>query len=625
MIRNEAIAAVPLVCIEVDIHGNMTSKQVQKTELASFLKLNFRDLRVVDPSFRNESPVFLARKNVVVGIPRFFCPVLLIGFGYLKVVHFEHIRAVIQATSILLFDPPHPSVQNFIPSLRTRIRDRSHPLPFEFRSLEAILIDVCTSLSRQLRTLVPAVENVLDTLSSNDTGADTVRSCLDRLLPLQNSLNEFEVKIREAHTALNDVLRSDEDMSEMYLTTKLETGHRRRVDQHEEVEMMFETYLKQIDSMLNEVASTIQTVRVTENITQIRLDAMRNRILRLEVYLNLGMLSLSTGKWRENFMLVCNYHGQVHFAPRKSFRVLCVCFFGCSCLDSFEENISIGVVLFGLEYWPRWETVILDESRLTFFWGAKLVTALEVHFSFAMQFLRKLNVKVSRSKTPPTPAPTIADIREHIELLERKQQVWQKKVDAEQQKAKTLLMKKDRRGALMALKRKKILEKEIANTENVRYNLELQALTLENANASAQTVDAFRKGNKQLRKAHEKLKVEEVDDVMADTQELVEESNMISEALAQPLSGNTYLDEDELGAELDELEGEALDRYMLETEEKIGQEERTTGNLRVPSAVKGKTVKETVSSRVEVPKEEEEEEVNDEERELRELERSMAM
>ncbi|EME29229.1 magnesium transporter CorA-like family protein (MRS2-7) isoform 1 [Galdieria sulphuraria] len=606
MIRNEAIAAVPLVCIEVDIHGNMTSKQVQKTELASFLKLNFRDLRVVDPSFRNESPVFLARKNVVV-------------------VHFEHIRAVIQATSILLFDPPHPSVQNFIPSLRTRIRDRSHPLPFEFRSLEAILIDVCTSLSRQLRTLVPAVENVLDTLSSNDTGADTVRSCLDRLLPLQNSLNEFEVKIREAHTALNDVLRSDEDMSEMYLTTKLETGHRRRVDQHEEVEMMFETYLKQIDSMLNEVASTIQTVRVTENITQIRLDAMRNRILRLEVYLNLGMLSLSTGKWRENFMLVCNYHGQVHFAPRKSFRVLCVCFFGCSCLDSFEENISIGVVLFGLEYWPRWETVILDESRLTFFWGAKLVTALEVHFSFAMQFLRKLNVKVSRSKTPPTPAPTIADIREHIELLERKQQVWQKKVDAEQQKAKTLLMKKDRRGALMALKRKKILEKEIANTENVRYNLELQALTLENANASAQTVDAFRKGNKQLRKAHEKLKVEEVDDVMADTQELVEESNMISEALAQPLSGNTYLDEDELGAELDELEGEALDRYMLETEEKIGQEERTTGNLRVPSAVKGKTVKETVSSRVEVPKEEEEEEVNDEERELRELERSMAM
>ncbi|GJQ15683.1 hypothetical protein GpartN1_g7474.t1 [Galdieria partita] len=241
-----------------------------------------------------------------------------------------------------------------------------------------------------------------------------------------------------------------------------------------------------------------------------------------------------------------------------------------------------------------------------------------------MQFLKKVALKVSKNETPPSPAPTIADIREHMELLERKQQVWQKKADAEEQKAKMLLMKKDRRGALMALKRKKILEKEIANTESVRYNLEVQALTLENANASAQTVDAFRKGNKQLRKAHEKLKVEEVDDVMAETQELVEDSNMVSEALAQPLSGNTYLDEDELKAELDELEGEALDRYMLETEEKIGKEEKATERPSVPSTVKGKTVRETVSSHVEIPKEKEED-FNDEERELRELERSMAM
>eukprot|EP00871_Galdieria_phlegrea_P003219 jgi/Galph1/3899/GphlegSOOS_G2572.1 len=291
--RNEAIATVPLICVEVDAQGNITSKQLQKTELASSLRLNYRDLRVVDPSFRNESPVFLARKNAVI-------------------VHLEHIRAIVQANSVLIFDPANPAVQNLLPQLRSRIKDRSHPLPFEFRSLEAFLIDVCTLLSRELRTLVPALENVLDTLSTNEAGTDTVRRCLDRLLPLQNSLNDFEVKIREVHSALNDVLRSDEDMSEMYLTTKLETGeqlqvflncilivilkgHRRRTDQHEELEMMFETYLKQIDSIRNEVASTLHTVRATENITQIRLDAMRNRILRLEIYLNIGMLSLSTG------------------------------------------------------------------------------------------------------------------------------------------------------------------------------------------------------------------------------------------------------------------------------------------------------------------------------------------
>jgi charged multivesicular body protein 4 len=174
----------------------------------------------------------------------------------------------------------------------------------------------------------------------------------------------------------------------------------------------------------------------------------------------------------------------------------------------------------------------------------------------------------------------------------------------------------------MALKRKKLLEKEIANTENIRYNLELQALTLENANASAQTVDAFRRGNQQLRRAHDKLKVEEVDDVMADTQELVEESNMVSDALAQPLAGNAYVDEEELRAELDELEGEELDRYMLETEEKMEREEKANGNARVASSTHKETVRETASSRVELPKEEE---INDEERELRELEQSMAV
>lgn len=40
MIRKETIASVPLVCIEVDIHGNITSKQVQKTELGTLFALS---------------------------------------------------------------------------------------------------------------------------------------------------------------------------------------------------------------------------------------------------------------------------------------------------------------------------------------------------------------------------------------------------------------------------------------------------------------------------------------------------------------------------------------------------------------------------------------------------------
>lgn len=103
------------------------------------------------------------------------------------------------------------------------------------------------------------------------------------------------MKVDQIRSALDDLLDSDEDMSTMYLTAFQDTGHRRPADQHDEVEMMLENYVKQIDTVHSEVTSTLRAVKATENVTQIRLDAMRNRILRLEVFLNLGAVSVATG------------------------------------------------------------------------------------------------------------------------------------------------------------------------------------------------------------------------------------------------------------------------------------------------------------------------------------------
>lgn len=81
----------------------------------------------------------------------------------------------------------------------------------------------------------------------------------------------------------------------MYISTFKETGIRRRIDQHDEVEMMLENYMKQIDTVHSEVTSALQAVKATENATQIRLDAMRNRVLRLDIFLNLGAVSVGVG------------------------------------------------------------------------------------------------------------------------------------------------------------------------------------------------------------------------------------------------------------------------------------------------------------------------------------------
>lgn len=109
-----------------------------------------------------------------------------------------------------MFDPVHPDVERFIPRLQNRLKNQSHPMPFEFRAVEAALVDVCASLNSTIGTLIPSLDLVLDTLSTTqDFGGSTVQNCMDRLLPLENALNEFAAKVAQTRTAVNEVLASD--------------------------------------------------------------------------------------------------------------------------------------------------------------------------------------------------------------------------------------------------------------------------------------------------------------------------------------------------------------------------------------------------------------------------------
>jgi magnesium transporter len=278
-LRPEGPATVPLAAVELSAAATHKPRllHLQKADAAAALGLMVRDMRAVDASFRSSSPTIVARDAGII-------------------VHLEHVRVIVTPDKVLVFDPGNPDVEAFVPRLQRRLLSPSHPMPFEFRAVEGVLVDVCSSLNAQLGALTPATDLVLDTLSTTtDFGGDTVQHCLDRLLPLENALNEFAVKVDQIRRALNQVLASDEDMSTMYLTVFRDTGQRRRVDQHDEVEMMLENYIKQIDTVHSEVTSTLRAVKATENVTQIRLDAMRNRILRLEVFLNLGAVSVAAG------------------------------------------------------------------------------------------------------------------------------------------------------------------------------------------------------------------------------------------------------------------------------------------------------------------------------------------
>jgi len=55
-----------------------------------------------------------------------------------------------------------------------------------------------------------------------------------------------------------------------------------------------EGYLRQVDAVAYGLGLLLHAAATTENVTQIRLDASRNRILRLEVFLNLGAVSVAS-------------------------------------------------------------------------------------------------------------------------------------------------------------------------------------------------------------------------------------------------------------------------------------------------------------------------------------------
>ncbi|CAN8073944.1 unnamed protein product [Agarophyton chilense] len=275
--RMEAPAAVPLAAVELYAKKPPKGTFIQKADAAQELGLMVRDLRVVDPSFRSQAPAILPRQSAII-------------------IHLAHIRIIVLPDRVLAFDPTNPAVEYFLPKLQRKLDAPTHPMPFEFRAIEAVLVEIVSTFNATIATLIPSLDLVLDTLSTTqDFGGGTVQNCMDRLLPLENALNEFSSKVSQTRAALNEVLVSDEDMSLMYLSTYKETGVRRRIDQHDEVEMMLENYMKQIDTVYSEVMSAQQAIKATENATQIRLDAMRNRVLRLDIFLNLGAVSVGVG------------------------------------------------------------------------------------------------------------------------------------------------------------------------------------------------------------------------------------------------------------------------------------------------------------------------------------------
>lgn len=164
--------------------------------------------------------------------------------------------------------------------------------------------------------------------------------------------------------------------------------------------------------------------------------------------------------------------------------------------------------------------------------------------------------------TPQATADTIRKIREQLETLEKRELHIEKKIGMQLEEAKKKSAGKDKRGAIFALKRKKMYEAEIEKLQGARMTLETQVMTLESAHVNMETFTALRSGANQMKAIHGQMNVDTVDNIMDDIQEEMATADEIGRAISQPL-GSTLYDDDELEEELRMMEELDLEEAAL--------------------------------------------------------------
>ncbi|KAL9976083.1 hypothetical protein ACROYT_G013330 [Oculina patagonica] len=164
---------------------------------------------------------------------------------------------------------------------------------------------------------------------------------------------------------------------------------------------------------------------------------------------------------------------------------------------------------------------------------------------------------------PPTTQEAIQKLRSTEEMLTKKSEFLEKKIDGEVATARKLASK-NKRAALMALKRKKRLEKQLQQIDGTLSTIEFQREALENANTNTEVLKNMSYAAKALKSAHQQLDVDDVHEMMDDIQEQTELADEISRAISEPAGFGMDVDEDELMNELEELEQEGLDEQLLE-------------------------------------------------------------
>lgn len=261
-----------LRCILFDKDGRhrIMSSDAQKTQLLLKHDLLPRDLRKIDKGYDDIVPLIVIReKSILLSI--------------------LHIKALIKSDSVVLFNYDGTYSDNkLIENMSEKLKNvQGDHLDYELRALETIFAEVIDNLMIEMQIHVTVVNGILKELEN-----DLDLAKLKYLLIVSKKLSQFLQKATLIRDLIDEMLDQDEDLSELYLTEK-KHGKTRSKDDHQEIELILESYSLHCDAIVQTIESRVNDVRTTEEIINIILDSNRNDLMLLNLNLSITLMCMA--------------------------------------------------------------------------------------------------------------------------------------------------------------------------------------------------------------------------------------------------------------------------------------------------------------------------------------------
>jgi len=204
---------------------------------------------------------------------------------------------------MLLFEPDKSVVEDFAESVNVAIPNfatciySDQDATFELGVIEEVLKEACSIFDRRIRLIKPLVQNLLQ--EDDIDGFENLAIKLQKLGPLEDAIQVYEMEIKEARNCLVRLLQNDEDMHGLVSTqdpAKIDLGKLtdEQMSTIASVELLLESYIHKINRNYDTLIYFRQKLNTWKSMTSMSMQMKRNKIMNYNLHMAIAAVSIGT-------------------------------------------------------------------------------------------------------------------------------------------------------------------------------------------------------------------------------------------------------------------------------------------------------------------------------------------